>query len=154
MRRRMTIVALAAAMAAALTAAAASGAVANGRFGYRSGARLVAPIAAARMFAQTRRRFLGRRPNFGPHRFTPRRFTPHRFSPRNFSPRGYRYNRRPSRGGFLPMRVVASRALACHPGRILDARLQGSTYVFKILTRRGRLVRVYGDARSGAVSCR
>ena len=52
------------------------------------------------------------------------------------------------------MSVVASRALACHPGRILDARLQGNTYVFKILTRSGRLVRVYGNAWTGSVSCR
>jgi hypothetical protein len=143
----MTILALAAAIAAALTAAAApSGAMADGRFGIRA-ARFVSPVRSFRQSAQ--RRYYERQRSRRRFRLTPRRF-----SPRRFAPRGYRYKRRPSSAGRLPMRVVAARALACHPGRILDARLQGSTYVFKILTRRGRLVRVYGNARTGAVSCR
>ncbi len=148
MNRRTTILALAAALVAALTAAAApDGAFAAGRYGFRAAVRFVSPVASGRQFAQ--RRYYQRQRNSQRFRSTPRQF-----SPRRFSPRGYRYHRRPSVGGRLPMRVVASRALACHPGRILDARLQGSTYVFKILTRRGRLVRVYGDARTGSVSCR
>jgi hypothetical protein len=143
MNRRTTILALAAALVAALTAAAApDGALAASRYGFRAAVRFVSPVASRRQLAQRRR--YERRRNYKRRRFTPRRF----------SPRGYRYNRRPATRGRLPMSVVASRALACHPGRILDARLQGSTYVFKILTRRGRLVRVYGDARTGSVSCR
>lgn len=145
MKRRLTILALGAAIAAALTAAAAPSAQADSRFGYRTGPRLDAPVSRGFQLAQRRRYRFERRDNF-------RR--PNSF--RRFSPRGYRYDRAPSprRTRRLPMSVVASRALACHPGRILDARLQGSTYVFKILTRGGRLVRVYGNARTGSVSCR
>lgn len=145
MKRRTTILALAAAIAAALMAAAAPSVEAGTKFGYRSAPRFVAPAASSLRLAQRRRYFYERRNNFR-RRDTVRR---------RFSPRGYRYDRAPNNGSRrLPMSVVASRALACHPGRILDARLQGSTYVFKILTRSGRLVRVYGNARTGAVSCR
>lgn len=146
MKRRLTILALGVAIAAALSAGAASGVRADGRYGYREGPSLAVPIAAGFQLAQRRRYRFERRNNF-------RRRGVFR---RRFSPRGYRYDRQPSDNGGrrLPMSVVASRALACHPGRILDARLQGNTYVFKILTRSGRLVRVYGNARTGSVSCR
>lgn len=146
MKRRLAILALAAAIAAALSAAAGPSVQAGSRYGYRDGPPLATPIASGFQLAQRRRYRFERRNNFQRRGFTRRRF----------SPRGYRYDRRPSSNGGrrLPMSVVASRALACHPGRILDARLQGNTYVFKILTRSGRLVRVYGNARTGSVSCR
>lgn len=147
MKRHLTILALAAAIAAALSAVAAPSVLADGRWGYRSTPRFVSPIAAGFQLAQRRRGYRFERRN---------NFRRPDFGRRRFSPRGYRYDRRPSDTGAqrLPMSVVAARALACHPGRILDARLQGSTYVFKILTRGGRLVRVYGNARTGSVSCR
>lgn len=53
----------------------------------------------------------------------------------------------------VPMNIVAGQVLVCHPGRILDARLQGARYAFKVLTSNSRVVTVFSNARTGLVAC-
>lgn len=136
MRKIATISLLSTAIGLAALAAPVNPSVALSRTG--SAASKAAPAALPHgivVLAQRRRyrlRLPGRRINPGRSAATRREFTP--------------------RSSILPLSVIARRVLARVPGQFRGGHLIGRQYLIKILSRSGRLVYVYADARTGHIA--
>lgn len=144
MRKRLTITVLSAALVVAsalpATSAAATGTATGPRLALAMPKAGVAQMDPAVTLVQRSRYKLRLRRPFG------RRGT----RSRSYAPA------RPYGGGtarpVLPLSRIAPRVLAVVPGQLRGGHLIGRYYLIKILSRSGRLVYVYADARTGRIA--
>lgn len=137
MRKLLTITAVSAALALAALTAPASDADARSRISGMASKSMPAVSMRGVIKLSQRNQYRLR---------LPRRSYGSRQAPtqqRGFAPRGARV---------LPLSVIAPRVLARVPGQLRGGHLIGRHYLIKILSRSGRLVYVYADARTGRIA--
>jgi len=137
MKKLATITAVSVALALAALTAPASDAAARSRISATVSKTMPAVSLRGVLKLSQRKRYRLRLPrrSYGTRRPVIKR--------RSFAPGGAR---------ILPLSVIAPRVLARVPGQLRGGHLIGRHYLIKILSRSGRLVYVYADARTGQIA--